>query len=269
MRAGMAAATGDVLVTVDADLSYGPEEIRKLYAHLKAHPECDLVIGSCWMPGGSVEGVPPFRAWVSRTGNWVLSHAFHGRFHTTTSLMRKEEDRASYLRSFQMAGVPSGAGPALQADRRRARSLPRWFGRGWRRRPVSVRRFCLTWVSWQHRGTLCRAVAFGLMVRGLLMILLGSTRLSGGWGASETALGSGDHCDGLHHGVWRGRGTLWLLIALESNRWRVMSGLRPAAIALSFTWFAWPACLVLGHASRTGPRASSRTGPHTSRTPLP
>ena len=88
LRAGMGAATGEIIVTVDADLSYGPEEVRKLFNHLRVHPECDLVIGSCWMNGGGMEGVPPFRRWMSLWGNWVLRFAFHGRFHTVTGVLK-------------------------------------------------------------------------------------------------------------------------------------------------------------------------------------
>lgn len=88
LKAGLAAACGDLVVAVDADLSYGPDDVLRLAAHLREHPACDLVIGSCYMPGGRVEGVPIARLWISRWGNVLLRWAFRGRFWTTTGILR-------------------------------------------------------------------------------------------------------------------------------------------------------------------------------------
>jgi glycosyltransferase involved in cell wall biosynthesis len=88
LKAGLAAATGEIVVTIDADLSYGPGDVLRLFEHLQKYPGCDLVIGSCYMPGGKVEGVPTRRLWVSWVGNLLLRFAFHGRFHTTTGILR-------------------------------------------------------------------------------------------------------------------------------------------------------------------------------------
>ncbi len=88
LQSGLAAASGEVVVTIDADLSYGPEDVRRLFEHLQTHPACDLVIGSCYMPGGRVEGVPARRLLISRWGNVLLRFAFHGQFWTTTGILR-------------------------------------------------------------------------------------------------------------------------------------------------------------------------------------
>lgn len=88
LKGGLAAAVGEVVVTLDADLSYGPGDALRLFEHLRKHSGCDLVIGSCYMPGGKVEGVPARRLWASRWGNVLLRFAFHGRFHTTTGILR-------------------------------------------------------------------------------------------------------------------------------------------------------------------------------------
>ena len=88
LKAGLAVATGDIVVTVDADLSYGPGDVLRLFEHLRKYPGCDLVIGSCYMPGGRGEGVPAKRLWVSRWGNLLLRFAFNGRFYTTTGILR-------------------------------------------------------------------------------------------------------------------------------------------------------------------------------------
>ena len=75
LKAGLAAAAGDIVVTVDADLSYGPQDVRRLFEHLRKYPHCNHVIGSCYMPGGRVEGVPAKRLLVSRWGNVLLRFA--------------------------------------------------------------------------------------------------------------------------------------------------------------------------------------------------
>lgn len=101
LKAGLAAASGDLVVTVDADLSYGPEEVRRLFGHLEANPACDLVIGSCYMPGGRTEGVPLSRLLPSRWGNAMLCFAFHGQLKTTTGILR------GYRRAKLQALLPS------------------------------------------------------------------------------------------------------------------------------------------------------------------
>jgi polyisoprenyl-phosphate glycosyltransferase len=46
LMCGLQYAVGDYVVTMDDDLQHPPEEISKLYRHLKNHPELDIVIGA-------------------------------------------------------------------------------------------------------------------------------------------------------------------------------------------------------------------------------
>ncbi|MCW2497682.1 polyprenol monophosphomannose synthase [Jatrophihabitans sp.] len=55
-----------VLVEMDADGSHAPEELPKLLAALD---RADLVLGSRWVPGGSVINWPKSREVISRGGN--------------------------------------------------------------------------------------------------------------------------------------------------------------------------------------------------------
>ncbi|NUK00168.1 polyprenol monophosphomannose synthase [Streptomyces lunaelactis] len=55
-----------VLVEMDADGSHQPEELTLLLAAL---PEADLVLGSRWVPGGSVVNWPKSREFLSRGGS--------------------------------------------------------------------------------------------------------------------------------------------------------------------------------------------------------
>ncbi|MQA97935.1 MAG: glycosyltransferase [Streptosporangiales bacterium] len=56
----------DVLVEMDADGSHQPEQLPSLLAAL---PGADLVIGSRWVPGGSVQNWPLRRQLLSRGAN--------------------------------------------------------------------------------------------------------------------------------------------------------------------------------------------------------
>ena len=56
----------DVVGEMDADGSHQPEQLARLFTAL---PEADLVIGSRWVPGGSVVNWPLHREALSRGGN--------------------------------------------------------------------------------------------------------------------------------------------------------------------------------------------------------
>jgi dolichol-phosphate mannosyltransferase len=66
VRSGAAAAQGEWVVFMDADGSHQPEQLQRL---LDALPDADLVIGSRWVPGGSVVNWPRRREALSRGGN--------------------------------------------------------------------------------------------------------------------------------------------------------------------------------------------------------
>jgi glycosyltransferase involved in cell wall biosynthesis len=73
LRRGFAAARGQWIVSIDADLTYSPDQIHRLLDVLRNEPEVDLVLASAYMPGGKVEGVPLSRLLPSRVGNTILS----------------------------------------------------------------------------------------------------------------------------------------------------------------------------------------------------
>ena len=60
------AAGYDVVGEMDADGSHQPAQLQRLLAAL---PEADVVIGSRWVPGGSVRNWAPHRVLLSRGGN--------------------------------------------------------------------------------------------------------------------------------------------------------------------------------------------------------
>ncbi|MHA3705180.1 polyprenol monophosphomannose synthase [Jatrophihabitans sp. YIM 134969] len=59
----------DVLVEMDADGSHDPEQLPALLARLDRPDHADLVLGSRWVPGGSVVDWPKSREALSRGGN--------------------------------------------------------------------------------------------------------------------------------------------------------------------------------------------------------
>jgi dolichol-phosphate mannosyltransferase len=65
MRAGLARATGDVIVTTMADLCDPPEVIAKMAEKIREQ-HADVVSGSRYMPGGSQSGGPPLKSTLSR-----------------------------------------------------------------------------------------------------------------------------------------------------------------------------------------------------------
>jgi dolichol-phosphate mannosyltransferase len=75
LRRGIAAARGEIIITTEADLSWGAEVVQTLDAALRASG-ADIVVASPWSKGGAMLGVPPHRVALSRIGNMVLSQRF-------------------------------------------------------------------------------------------------------------------------------------------------------------------------------------------------
>ncbi len=88
LRTGFATARGEIIVTLDADLTYSAEHIALLYRKLEAEPGVDVVVGSPYCRGGRTESVPPFRLLVSKLGNVVVGRALGGHVKTVTGILR-------------------------------------------------------------------------------------------------------------------------------------------------------------------------------------
>jgi dolichol-phosphate mannosyltransferase len=76
--------TGDYqyFVEMDADLSHQPEQLVDL---LKAAAQDTLVIGTRWIPGGSVVNWPRRRRWISKMGTGYASLALKLPYKDLTS----------------------------------------------------------------------------------------------------------------------------------------------------------------------------------------
>jgi hypothetical protein len=69
-------------VEMDADLSHQPEQLVDL---LKAAAEDTLVIGTRWIPGGSVVNWPRRRGWISKMGTGYAAFALKLPYKDLTS----------------------------------------------------------------------------------------------------------------------------------------------------------------------------------------
>jgi glycosyltransferase involved in cell wall biosynthesis len=87
LRTGFDRARGDVVVTLDADLSYGPEYIFRMADALEAE-RVDIVLASAYAKGGTVENVPFHRHMLSRLGNFYLARMSPYRVSTSTCVVR-------------------------------------------------------------------------------------------------------------------------------------------------------------------------------------
>lgn len=88
LREGFKAAKGEIVVTIDSDLSYSPEHIPKMVKVLKDEPQTDIVVGSPYTRGGKVAGVPFARLFWSKYGNKFLSLVMPGNLTTFTGILR-------------------------------------------------------------------------------------------------------------------------------------------------------------------------------------
>jgi dolichol-phosphate mannosyltransferase len=72
----------DVIGEMDADGSHQPEQLQRL---IDALPNADLVIGSRYVPGGSVVNWPLRRLWLSRGGNTYIRALLGVKIHDVTA----------------------------------------------------------------------------------------------------------------------------------------------------------------------------------------
>jgi dolichol-phosphate mannosyltransferase len=99
-----------VLVEMDADGSHAPEDLPRL---LDALEDADLVLGSRYVPGGSVVNWPKHREFLSRGGNIYSKLALGAKVNDITGGYRAY--RAEVLEKLKLHNVAS-AGYCFQID---------------------------------------------------------------------------------------------------------------------------------------------------------
>lgn len=87
LRTGFENATGDIIVSIDADLSYDPSFIPNLINELMDE-SIDIVVGSQYMAGGKTEGIPFSRLFISKIANKIVGYAMTENISTVTGIFR-------------------------------------------------------------------------------------------------------------------------------------------------------------------------------------
>jgi len=93
LRTGFKEASGEIIVSIDADLSYDPHYIIDLTETLRREEDIDFVLASPYMPGGGVENIPFSRLWISKLGNKILRFTMPNRIYTSTGIFRAYRKR--------------------------------------------------------------------------------------------------------------------------------------------------------------------------------
>ena len=93
LREGFKGSRGEIVVSIDADLSYHPNYIIDFVETLRTEQDIDFILASPYMPGGGVENVPFHRLWISRFGNKILRFAMPNRIYTSTGIFRAYRKR--------------------------------------------------------------------------------------------------------------------------------------------------------------------------------
>jgi dolichol-phosphate mannosyltransferase len=78
---------GQIIITLDADLSYHTDYIYELYDTL-INTKSDIALASAYMDGGTVKNVPFIRHFLSRTSNIYLAKITGQQISTSTCVVR-------------------------------------------------------------------------------------------------------------------------------------------------------------------------------------
>ena len=88
LKVGIDAAHMEIIVTTEADLSWGGDIVQRLYDALDSAPTAHFVIGSPQLAGRGYEGVPLSRRLLSRIGNHSIRLFFNSGLTMHTGMTR-------------------------------------------------------------------------------------------------------------------------------------------------------------------------------------
>ncbi len=86
IRTGFQNATGDFVALMDADCTYDPLYLVEMMKRMT--PGLDVLTGSEFHPEGRIEGVTPFRLFLSRGMSQMYRVLFRSRLYSFSCLMR-------------------------------------------------------------------------------------------------------------------------------------------------------------------------------------
>ena len=101
---------GDYIVTLDLDLSYSPDHIRKLLEKIR-ETQAKVVVASPYMKQGTVSNVPWLRRILSRYANRFLASTANANLSTLTSMVRAYDGK--FLRSLNLRATGMEINPEV------------------------------------------------------------------------------------------------------------------------------------------------------------
>lgn len=104
LRTGLQEAAGQIIVTTEADLSWGREVIQAMLDALDRDPRLDAVFASPHLAGGGYRNVPWHRIILSRLGNRFLRALYPSSISMTTGMTRAYRASAIRGHSFMKDG---------------------------------------------------------------------------------------------------------------------------------------------------------------------
>jgi len=113
-RTGFSRSRGSIVCTVDADCSYGPENLQRLKAELDKQG-ADIAVASPYHPQGLVEGVPSWRLALSKFCSafyWFIAPV---RLYTYTSVFRAYRKEVVETVGFEEDGFVSASEVLIRA----------------------------------------------------------------------------------------------------------------------------------------------------------
>jgi glycosyltransferase involved in cell wall biosynthesis len=88
LKTGIEAAVGEMIVTTEADCSWGDDIAKRLTDTLRSNIDCDFVVASPHRDGGKFIGVPAMRVFLTRWGNRLISLFFRSGLTMHTGMTR-------------------------------------------------------------------------------------------------------------------------------------------------------------------------------------
>jgi glycosyltransferase involved in cell wall biosynthesis len=175
LRYGFAHCHGDYVVTIDSDLSYGPEHIGLLLEAIRK-TRAKVGIASPYRKGGQTTNVPPGRRLVSRLANRFLSWMVKGRYATLTGMTRVYDRRFLNTLNLKAMDVEINTEILYKARLLRAKivEIPAhldWTGQTSGSKRKSSLRFKRSVLAYGFSGFLLRPLAF-FTVPGLALLAL-------------------------------------------------------------------------------------------------
>lgn len=107
IKTGIDHATGELTVTLDADFTYHPRQIKKLIDRYNKG-DVDLVIGSPFLTEEYSSGIPRYRIWLSRIGSLLYSIALGEKISSVSAIFRLYKTK--HLKDIDLNPTPTPKG---------------------------------------------------------------------------------------------------------------------------------------------------------------